>query len=167
MVFLLTFSAYALEEPESEAMRALRLSCEKHKVGLGCFNYANMLNRKGKGEPDRYFDLGCKYQHSASCNKEKWPEPEVKPALVQPAIESPAPVMEPMDEPVVSEDEESPQLENRISIRPSDSPSPTSTPPTADTLENPSPEAPASQVEADDLIDPNDMIPSTDPSSSD
>jgi len=72
---LFSLSLFAQEE-ESEALRAMRLSCEKQKVALGCFNYANMLARLEKNEEaDKAFELGCKLGDSPSCKKEKWDLP--------------------------------------------------------------------------------------------
>lgn len=77
LMALMSFSLFAQEE-ESEALRSMRLSCEKQKVGLGCFNYANMLIRIEKNDmADKYFEIGCKLDHSPSCKKEKWVIPEV------------------------------------------------------------------------------------------
>ncbi len=83
LITILSFSLSALaqENEESEASKAMRLSCEKQKVALGCYNYANMLSRSGKeDEVDKYYEMGCKLDHSPSCKKEKWdlPEPEKK-----------------------------------------------------------------------------------------
>jgi|GEM_PF-5655028 len=72
---LFSMSLFAQEE-ESEALRAMRLSCEKQRVALGCFNYANMLARLEKNEEaDKAFELGCKLGDSPSCKKEKWDLP--------------------------------------------------------------------------------------------
>ena len=77
LLLLVASPAFALEEEESEALRALRLSCEKQKVALGCFNYANMLIRESKPEiSEKYFELGCKLHHQPSCAKERWEIPE-------------------------------------------------------------------------------------------
>ena len=77
LIALISFNLFAQEE-ESEALRAMRISCEKHKVGLGCFNYANMLIRTDKNElANKFFELGCKLDHSPSCKKEKWVIPDV------------------------------------------------------------------------------------------
>lgn len=68
------------QEEESEALRVLRLACEKQKVALGCFNYANMLVREEKpDQADKYYEMGCKLSHAPSCSKEKWDLPERKP----------------------------------------------------------------------------------------
>jgi len=180
LLLILSLPVWGVEEPESEAMRALRLSCEKHRVGLGCFNYANMLNRKGTGEPDKYFDLGCKYQHSPSCSKEKWPEPESKTPALEPApevtsevppsteeisSESEQPIPEESDasEELDSAEDESPEmkLENRISILPDQASEPAQTP-------SPAPEAiplPESSVPGPEdmgeppLLPPDEPIP--------
>jgi hypothetical protein len=56
----------------------MRISCEKQKIGLACFNYANMLIRAKKDDSvDTYFEMGCKLDHSPSCKKEKWIIPDV------------------------------------------------------------------------------------------
>ncbi len=76
LLALLSFNLYAQDE-ETEALRAMRISCVKQKVGLGCFNYANMLIRADKEDlADTYFEKGCKLEHSPSCKKEKWEIPE-------------------------------------------------------------------------------------------
>lgn len=70
-LFIFIFSLAHAEE-ESEALRALRLSCRQH-VALGCYNYANMmLKRDLREEADKYFELGCKLEHSDSCSKKAW-----------------------------------------------------------------------------------------------
>jgi TPR repeat protein len=72
-ILLLGFSlsAYAQEE-ESEALQALRLSCQQN-VGLGCYNYANMLLKRNQSDQaDKYFVMGCKLDHSDSCIKKTW-----------------------------------------------------------------------------------------------
>jgi hypothetical protein len=87
LIALMTFNLFAQEE-ESEALSAMRISCEKQKVGLGCFNYANMLIRADKKElADKFFELGCKYNHSSSCKKEKWDLPDV--VITNKSTESP------------------------------------------------------------------------------
>jgi hypothetical protein len=89
LLFVLSFSVLAQEEEESEYLRALRISCDKQKVALGCFNYANALMRNGNEEAaEKYFALGCKQEHSPSCKKEKWDLPAgLKPAKA-PVVES-------------------------------------------------------------------------------
>ena len=78
LFLFLSFPLLAQNE-ESEALKAMRLSCEKQKVGLGCFNYANMLLRIEKSdEADKYFEMGCKLNHSPSCSKDKWDLPLAK-----------------------------------------------------------------------------------------
>ena len=92
LFLFLSFPLFAQNE-ESEALKAMRLSCEKQKVGLGCFNYANMLLRLDKSdEADKYFEMGCKLEHSPSCSKEKWDLPLAKaPSKPEPmALESEA-----------------------------------------------------------------------------
>lgn len=75
LLMLLSHNSFA-QNDESEYFRALRLSCEKQKVALGCFNYANTLMRAGNEEmASKYFDLGCKQNHTPSCSKEKWDSP--------------------------------------------------------------------------------------------
>jgi hypothetical protein len=114
LLLFLSFPLLAQVE-ESEALKAMRLSCEKQKVGLGCFNYANMLLRLDKSdEADKYFEMGCKLEHSPSCSKDKWdlplakapstpepmaPESEAVPeAVVEPEPETePAPAPESLD----------------------------------------------------------------------
>ena len=114
LFLFLSFPLLAQNE-ESEALKAMRLSCEKQKVALGCFNYANMLLRIEKSdEADKYFEMGCKLNYSPSCSKDKWdmplakapskpkpmaPESEAVPeAVVEPEPESePAPAPESLD----------------------------------------------------------------------
>ena len=91
LIIILSFSLSSLaqEDEESEALKAMRLSCEKQKVAVGCYNYANMLSRSGKdNEVDKYYEMGCKLDHSASCKKEKWDLPEPEKKLVE---ETPTP----------------------------------------------------------------------------
>lgn len=89
---MLSLNLFAQDE-ESEYLRALRLSCEKQKVALGCFNYANALSRAEKDElAEKYYALGCKQEHAPSCKKEKWDLPEAE----KPATESAA---KPAEEP--------------------------------------------------------------------
>jgi hypothetical protein len=77
LLILISFSLFAQDE-ESEALRTMRISCEKQKIGLACFNYANMLIRAKKDDSvDTYFEMGCKLDHSPSCKKEKWVIPDV------------------------------------------------------------------------------------------
>ena len=77
LLALISFSLFAQDE-ESEALRTMRISCEKQKIGLACFNYANMLIRAKKDDSvDTYFEMGCKLDHSPSCKKEKWVIPDV------------------------------------------------------------------------------------------
>lgn len=77
LLTLISFSLFAQDE-ESEALRTMRISCEKQKIGLACFNYANMLIRAKKDDSvDTYFEMGCKLDHSPSCKKEKWVIPDV------------------------------------------------------------------------------------------
>ena len=101
LFLFLSFPLLAQNE-ESEALKAMRLSCEKQKVGLGCFNYANMLLRIEKSdEADKYFEMGCKLNHSPSCSKDKWdlplgkapskPEPMAQSEAVPEAVVEPEP----------------------------------------------------------------------------
>ena len=114
LFLFLSFPLLAQNE-ESEALKAMRLSCEKQKVALGCFNYANMLLRiERSDEADKYFEMGCKLEHSPSCSKDKWDLPLAKPpskpepmapeseavpeAVVEPEPETePAPAPESLD----------------------------------------------------------------------
>ena len=58
---------------ESEALRAMRLGCDRQKVALGCYNYANLLIQKDeKNLAEKYFDKGCKLGNSSSCDKKTW-----------------------------------------------------------------------------------------------
>ena len=93
-----------IQDQESEVLRAMRLSCEKQKVALGCFNYANMLIRLDRADQaDAFFDLGCKLDHSPSCQKEKWtlPAPEKKADQVsaKETATAPEPAPEPETDP--------------------------------------------------------------------
>jgi hypothetical protein len=94
MLFILSLSFTTLAQvEESEALRAMRLSCEKQKVGLGCFHYANMLSRSGKEEDvDKYYEMGCKLEHSPSCKKDKWDLPEAEKKVSEEAPASPSSV---------------------------------------------------------------------------
>src|SRR4051794_33139501 len=81
LIFLLFLSLalFASEEEESEALKAMRLSCVKQKIGLGCFNYANMLVRIDKSDTaEKFYELGCKLEHQPSCSKDKWDIPDRK-----------------------------------------------------------------------------------------
>jgi TPR repeat protein len=70
-ILIASLNLFAQEE-ESEAMRALRLSCQQN-VGLGCYNYANMLLKRDQQEnANKYFEMGCKLEHSDSCVKKAW-----------------------------------------------------------------------------------------------
>lgn len=70
--------AFAQDEEESEAQKFMRISCEKQRVALACYNYANMLIRANKeDQSEKYFEIGCKLEHSPSCSKDKWVIPEV------------------------------------------------------------------------------------------
>ena len=72
IMFMLILSLNAFAQEESEALRALRLSCQQN-VGLGCYNYANMLLKRDQPEnADKYFEMGCKLEHSDSCSKKSW-----------------------------------------------------------------------------------------------
>ena len=101
--FISLGSSFAqIQDQESEVLRAMRLSCEKQKVALGCFNYANMLIRLDRADQaDAFFDLGCKLDHSPSCQKEKWtlPAPEKKADQVSALETAPATAPEPAPEP--------------------------------------------------------------------
>ena len=103
LFLFLSFPLLAQNE-ESEALKAMRLSCEKQKVALGCFNYANMLLRIEKSdEADKYFEMGCKLNYSPSCSKDKWDLPLAKapskPKPMAPESEAvPEPVVEPEPE---------------------------------------------------------------------
>lgn len=89
LLIVLSFNLFAQDEEESEYLRALRLSCDKQKVALGCFNYANALMRKGNEEAaEKYFALGCKQEHSPSCKKEKWDLPEGAKPVEKPGVEA-------------------------------------------------------------------------------
>lgn len=63
---------------DTENMRAMRLGCEKQKLGLGCTNYANMLIKSQReSEAEFYFEKACKLGHQDGCDKKKWPVKEV------------------------------------------------------------------------------------------
>lgn len=78
LILLLTlFSAFSFASEETEALRAVRLGCDKQKVALGCYNYANFLLKSGDSSAaDSYFEKGCGLGHEPSCKKEEW---ETKP----------------------------------------------------------------------------------------
>jgi hypothetical protein len=70
LICFCTFS-YAVEE--SEALRISRVSCDKEKNPMSCYNYANFLHRAGDSSAsDTYFEKGCKLDHKPSCDKELW-----------------------------------------------------------------------------------------------
>jgi len=99
LFLFLSFPLFAQNE-ESEALKAMRLSCEKQKVGLGCFNYANMLLRIEKSdEADKYFEMGCKLNHSLSCSKDKWDLPLAKAPSKPTEEKAPEAVTEPESAP--------------------------------------------------------------------
>ena len=102
LFLFLSLPLFAQNE-ESEALKAMRLSCEKQKVGLGCFNFANMLLRVDRSdEADKYFEMGCKLNYSPSCSKDKWDLPLAKaPSKPEPMAQSeavPEAVVEPEPE---------------------------------------------------------------------
>lgn len=78
IVLCVTLSSVSYgQQQETEFVKALRLSCDKHKLALGCYNYANSLQRSGNElDADKYFEISCKLGHSPSCQKEKWDLPE-------------------------------------------------------------------------------------------
>lgn len=96
--FLFLFTTLAVsslfaQAEESEGMRSMRLSCEKHKVALGCFNYANMLLRREQDGAETFFEKGCKLKHEPSCQQEKWDLPPVEKVVAAPVeIEAPTPI---------------------------------------------------------------------------
>ena len=99
-LLLMTFHLFAQEEEETEALKAMRLSCQKHKVGLGCYNYANMLIRADKADQaETIFEMGCKLDHSPSCQKEKWSLP----AIVKKDLPLPSPTLKKEDESLESD----------------------------------------------------------------
>jgi hypothetical protein len=99
LLMLLSHNSFAQNE-ESEYFRALRLSCEKQKVALGCFNYANTLMRAGNEDlANKYFDLGCKQNHTPSCSKEKWDTPINKLAVDTPPESAPEQAPDSVPEP--------------------------------------------------------------------
>ncbi len=70
-ILLMSLKVFAQDE-ESEALRALRLSCQQN-VGLGCYNYANMLLKRDQTDnANKYFEMGCKLEHAESCSKKSW-----------------------------------------------------------------------------------------------
>lgn len=74
LILLLTlFLAFSFASEETEALRAVRLGCDKQKVALGCYNYANFLLKSGDSSTaDSYFEKGCGLGHEPSCKKEAW-----------------------------------------------------------------------------------------------
>ena len=99
LLFISTASVVAVEE--TEGMRAMRLGCEKQKLGLGCTNYANFLIKNGReSEADAYFEKGCKLGHQDGCDKKRWPVKEVIVIEPEPVVESPIEVAP--EEPAVS-----------------------------------------------------------------
>ncbi len=81
LMFICSVSAWAQVE-ESEVMRAMRLGCDKERLGLGCYNYANMLIKKGQPErADAYFIKACQYKNQDGCDKKIWETKTVKPEI--------------------------------------------------------------------------------------
>ncbi len=75
-------SAIAFAYEDSEGMRAMRLGCEKQKLGLGCTNYANFLIKNGReSEADAYFDKAFKLGHQEGCDKKRWVSKEKEPEV--------------------------------------------------------------------------------------
>jgi hypothetical protein len=112
-LYLVTFQLFAQEEQETEALKAMRLSCQKHKVGLGCYNYANMLIRADKADQaETIFELGCKLDHSPSCQKEKWSLPEV----VKKDLPLPSPASKKEDESLESENTQEEAVASKVFV---------------------------------------------------
>jgi hypothetical protein len=182
---LFSLSLFAQDE-ESEALRAMRLSCERQKVALGCFNYANMLARLEKNEEaDKAFKLGCKLGDSPSCKKEKWDLPapvaakvrnerafepsnqeNTRPSLSDEPIAPPSdePIAPPSDEPIAPPSDEpiAPPADEPIAP-PADEPiAPPSDEPIAPPSDDPIPppsEAESSVPESTDMsLDTGDTI---------
>ncbi|HXH76816.1 MAG TPA: hypothetical protein VNJ08_17740 [Bacteriovoracaceae bacterium] len=82
---LLSTPLFASEE--SEGLKAIRLGCERQKLALGCYNYANFMLKNGDlPGADKYFDLGCKLGHESSCSKAPW-ESNRAPASVKAKVD--------------------------------------------------------------------------------
>ena len=154
LLFVITASVVAVEE--TEGMRAMRLGCEKQKLGLGCTNYANFLIKNGReSEADAYFEKGCKLGHQDGCDKKKWavkevvvPQPE---PIVEPPIEAPVeetPVVE--EAPVI---EETPPVEETPVVEtPVPSPEETPIPPPAEEIPAPAMEGPVTPEQPKALL---------------
>ena len=73
MRILLLFLIFALphsSQGESELHRNMKLGCDHSKLGRACFNYANLVDRKGDDEmAAKYFKKGCKLGHKDSCSE--------------------------------------------------------------------------------------------------
>jgi hypothetical protein len=83
-MFIILISLYAFlataKPEESEAIRAVRLGCEKQRLGRGCVNYANFLLKNGDEKKAKvYFQKGCKLKVQDGCDQKRW---ETKPKKV-------------------------------------------------------------------------------------
>lgn len=104
LIMLVMFSSNlrAEVEEESEALRALRLSCVKHKVALGCYNYANLLLSQKKENSESMFKLGCELGHQDSCSKKTWESITTSPVESAPAVEETPSIVTETNEPAES-----------------------------------------------------------------
>lgn len=122
VLLLFSLNVFAQEE-ESEALKALRLSCQQN-VGLGCYNYANMLLKRDQQEnANKYFEMGCKLEHSDSCVKKSWGSVESAAP-----VETASQVETTSSEPDISSTEVSTSEESLIEETPSPSPASTEEP---------------------------------------
>lgn len=78
ILLLAIVSTFSFASEETEALRAVRLGCDKQKVALGCYHYANFLLKAGDSSAaDSYFEKGCGLGHEPSCKKEAWESKEL------------------------------------------------------------------------------------------
>jgi hypothetical protein len=71
--FIVLLFSSLLFGSESEMMRSMKLGCEKQKMAVGCYHYANLLIKNGNESlANKYFEKGCKLGNSSACSKERW-----------------------------------------------------------------------------------------------
>ena len=82
MVLPITFFLFSslLFGSESELMRSMKLGCEKQKLAIGCYHYANLLIKNGNESlANKFFEKGCKLGNSSACSKERWKFAPIQP----------------------------------------------------------------------------------------
>jgi hypothetical protein len=51
----------------------MKLGCEKQKMAIGCYHYANLLIKNGhESLANKFFEKGCKLGNRSACSKERW-----------------------------------------------------------------------------------------------